>query len=111
MRDERPFGFAGLWERWEGEGGEVVNSCTILTTEANDVLRPVHDRMPVILHPDNYELWLDGDARKLDLVKEMLRPYPAGEMTGYVVGMSVNSPRNQGAGLIERMARQRENHA
>jgi putative SOS response-associated peptidase YedK len=103
MRDERPFGFAGLWEHWEGEG-RVVNSCTILTTEANEVLRPVHDRMPVILRPDDYELWLDGDVRKLDLVKELLRPYPAAEMTGYPVGVSVNSPRGQGAGLIERAA-------
>lgn len=47
MRDERPFGFAGLWERWEGEDGRVINSCAILTTEANEVLRPVHDRMPL----------------------------------------------------------------
>jgi len=101
MRDERPFGFAGLWERWEGDG-EVINSCAILTTEANEVLRPVHDRMPVILHPDDYELWLEGDARELDLIKEMLRPYPDEEMVGYPVGTSVNSPRNQGASLIER---------
>jgi putative SOS response-associated peptidase YedK len=104
MRDERPFGFAGLWERWEGEGGRVVNSCAILTTEANEVLRPVHDRMPVILHPEDYEMWLGADARELDLVKEMLRPYPAGEMTGYPVDTSVNSPRNQGEELIERTA-------
>jgi putative SOS response-associated peptidase YedK len=104
MRDERPFGFAGLWERWEGEGGRVVNSCAILTTEANEVLRPVHDRMPVILHPDDYELWLGAEARELGLVKEMLRPYPAEEMVGYPVGSGVNSPRNQGAGLLERAA-------
>ncbi|MBV8857547.1 MAG: SOS response-associated peptidase [Acidobacteria bacterium] len=102
MRDERPFGFAGLWERWEGEGGEVINSGAILTTEANEALRPVHDRMPVILHPDDYELWLGGSARELDLVKEVLRPYPAVEMVGYPVGSGVNSPRNQGAGLLER---------
>ena len=104
MMDERPFGFAGLWERWEGEGGEVINSCAILTTEANEVLRPVHDRMPVILHPDDYELWLGAEARELGLVKEMLRPYPAEEMVGYPVGRGVNSPRNQGAGLLERAA-------
>jgi putative SOS response-associated peptidase YedK len=104
MRDERPFGFAGLWERWEGEGGEVLNSCTILTTEANEVLRPVHDRMPVILHPEDYELWLDADARKRDLVKELLRPYTAEEMLGYPVSASINSPQNQGAKLIERAA-------
>jgi putative SOS response-associated peptidase YedK len=104
MRDERPFGFAGLWERWEGEGGKVINSCAILTTEANEVLRPVHDRMPVILHPDDYELWLGAEARELGLVKEMLRSYPAEEMVGYPVGSGVNSPRNQGAGLLERAA-------
>jgi len=102
MKDDLPFGFAGLWERWEGEGGEVINSCTILTTEANDVLRPVHDRMPVILHPECYELWLGADARELELVKEVLRPYPAEEMIGYAVRSSVNSPRNQGAELVER---------
>ena len=104
MKDERPFGFAGLWERWEGEGGEVINSCAILTTEANEVLRTMHDRMPVILHPECYELWLDIDARKLDMVKEVLRPYPAGKMFGYPVGTSVNSPRSQGAQLLERAA-------
>ena len=103
MLDEWQFGFAGLWERWEGEG-EVINSCAILTTEANEILRPVHDRMPVILHPEDYELWLDSDVRKLDLVKEVLRPYPAGEILGHPVGASVNSPRSQGAGLIERAA-------
>jgi putative SOS response-associated peptidase YedK len=103
MRDERPFGFAGLWERWEGEGGQAINSCTILTTEANDVLRPVHDRMPVILQPDDYEVWLDGDERKQEFVKELLRPYPAREMVAYPVGTAINSPRNQGKDLIERM--------
>jgi putative SOS response-associated peptidase YedK len=58
--------------------------------------------MPVVLHPDDYELWLDVDARKYDLVKELLRPYPAREMIGYPVGALINSPRNQGAKLIER---------
>jgi putative SOS response-associated peptidase YedK len=104
MKDERSFGFAGLWERWEGEEGEVVNSCAILTTEANEVLRPVHDRMPVILHPEDYELWLGAEARELGLVKEMLRPYPGEEMVGYPVSSSVNSPRNHGVELIERVA-------
>jgi putative SOS response-associated peptidase YedK len=92
MRDEQPFGFAGLWERWEGEG-RVVNSCTILTTKANEVLRPVHDRMPVILHPADYKLWLAADARELDLVRELLRHFPAEEMTGYPVGISPTGSR------------------
>jgi putative SOS response-associated peptidase YedK len=100
MRDESPFGFAGLWERWEGTGREAINSCTILTTEANEVLRPVHDRMPVILHPEEYSLWLEGDERERELLKELLRPYPADEMTGYPVSSLVNSPRNKGQELI-----------
>lgn len=100
MKDERPFGFAGLWERWEGEGGEVLDSCTILTTEANDVLRPVHDRMPVILHPEDYALWLEASERERATLRELLRPYPAEEMTGYPVSTAVNSTRGRGAELI-----------
>lgn len=102
MRDKSPFGFAGLWEQWKGEEGQVINSCTILTTEANEVLRPVHDRMPVILHPDDYALWLDEDLRTLEMVEDVLRPYPADEMFGYPVSTLINSPRNQGERLIER---------
>jgi putative SOS response-associated peptidase YedK len=102
MKDESPFGFAGLWEQWKGEEGQVINSCTILTTEANEVLRPVHDRMPVILHPDAYSLWLDHDTRKLEMVVDLLRPYPADEMTSYPVSTLINSPRSQGERLIER---------
>jgi putative SOS response-associated peptidase YedK len=104
MKDERPFGFAGLWERWQGVGGEAIESCTILTTEANEVLRPVHDRMPVILHSDDYKLWLDEDMRKRELLKDLLRPYPAEEMISHPVSTAINSPHNQGATLIERMA-------
>lgn len=104
MKDERPFGFAGLWERWQGKDGEVIESCTILTTQANEVLRPVHDRMPVIVHSDDYDLWLDEDVRKRELLKELLRPYPADEMISYPVSTAINSPRSQGMELIERLA-------
>jgi putative SOS response-associated peptidase YedK len=104
MRDDRPFGFAGLWDKWKNDDGEVIESCTILTTEANEVLMPVHDRMPVILAPDDYELWLDEDLRKGSLREELLRPFPAPEIEGYPVSTSINSPRNQGVELIERAA-------
>jgi putative SOS response-associated peptidase YedK len=102
MKDESPFGFAGLWEQWKGEEGKVINSCTILTTAANEVLRPVHDRMPVILHSDDYSLWLDHDTRKLEMVEDLLRPYPSREMASYPVSTLINSPRSQGERLIER---------
>ncbi len=102
MRDEQPFSFAGLWERWEGEG-EAIESCTILTTAANEVLAPVHDRMPVILHKEDYELWLDADERKRELLEDLLLPYPASEMAAYPVSTLVNSARRNGVELIEEL--------
>jgi putative SOS response-associated peptidase YedK len=92
MRDEQPFAFAGLWERW-GEGRDTVESCTILTTEANELLAPVHDRMPVIVAPKDYGLWLDQKMNKADQLTPLLRPYPAKEMTSHPVSSSVNNPR------------------
>ena len=103
MKDESPFGFAGLWERWQGVDGQVIESCTILTTGANKVLQPVHDRMPVILHSDDYDLWLDDDLRKAELRQELLRPFEAAEMMAYQVSTAINSPKNQGATLIEQI--------
>ena len=100
MRDDHPFGFAGLWDRWKNQEGEVLETCTILTTEANKVLKPVHDRMPVILHPEDYDLWLDEDVRKSDFRQELLRPFPAAEMKGYPVSTLVNNTRSQGAELV-----------
>ena len=67
LQDERPFGFAGLWERWRDEEGEWLITCTILTTDANELVEPTHDRMPVILHPEDHELWLDDRATRDDL--------------------------------------------
>ena len=101
LKDERLFGFAGLWEKWRTPEGESLETCSILTTEANAVLKPVHDRMPVILEPEAYELWLDDDVRKQDLRKELLRPFPASEMTAYPVSTSINSPQHQGEELVQ----------
>jgi putative SOS response-associated peptidase YedK len=79
----------------------MVETCTILTTEANEVLRPVHDRMPVILHTEDYELWLADDARKMGLMKELLRPYPSSEMVSYPVSTLVNNTHNLGVNLLK----------
>jgi putative SOS response-associated peptidase YedK len=100
LRDGKPFAFAGLWERWE-KAGAPVESCTILTTEANDVLWPVHERMPVILEPKDYDLWLDPSPQKPELLQALLRPYPPGEMTGFPVSLLVNNPRNNSSRCIE----------
>jgi putative SOS response-associated peptidase YedK len=97
MRDGAPFAFAGLWERWKGEDveAEVIQSCTILTTEANAVMRPVHDRMPVILPPEHFTAWLDPHTPVADL-HPLLRPYPAEEMEAVAVSRYVSNPRNEG---------------
>jgi putative SOS response-associated peptidase YedK len=98
MKDGRPFAFAGLAERWLGADGEVVDSCTIVTTEANALLRPVHERMPVIVAPDDYARWLDvGGEPPIDLVA----PYPADAMSFEPVSTRVNAVRNDDASLIE----------
>lgn len=93
FQNEQPFAFAGLWERWRSPDGEEIQSCTILTTEANDVLRPIHDRMPVILDSKDYDLWLDPAVQKPELL-QLLRPYKSEEMTSYAVSTRVNNPTN-----------------
>jgi putative SOS response-associated peptidase YedK len=103
MQDERPFGFAGLWDRWKSPEGEVLETCTILTTEANNKAKEIHDRMPVILHAEDYDLWLGEDIRKLDLLKELLRPYPSTEMIAYPVSTLVNNVRVDRAELIKQV--------
>jgi putative SOS response-associated peptidase YedK len=94
MKDGRPFALAGLWERWHGED-EAVETCAILTTEANAVVRPVHDRMPVVVAPGDFAAWLDPRTPSVDL-HGLLRPYAEAEMTSVPVGRYVNSPRNEG---------------
>lgn len=93
LRDEELMAFAGLWEYWEGKD-EHLETCTIITTDANEIMKPVHDRMPVIIAPDNYGDWLEtgGEAH--------LAPYE-GDMTCYPVGTYVNNPKNDGRDLIE----------
>src|SRR4051794_17635833 len=104
LRDGRPFAVAGLWERWSRGGHGAVESCTLITTEANDLVRPLHERMPVILPPDGYEVWLDPAVQRPGQLQPLLRPYRAEEMTAYPVSVRVNSPRNDDAGCVEAVA-------
>ena len=94
LKDDDLLAFAGLWDHWENPEGQSIDSCTIITTVANDVMKPIHDRMPVILDPEDYEDWLEKGG------KELLQPY-AGEMVCYPVSTVVNNPRNNGKDLIE----------
>ncbi len=87
-------GLAGLYERWIGEGGEVIDSCTILTTDANATLRPFHDRMPVILMPEDYGRWLDREKQAAGDVVSLLRPCPADWLRPNPASTRVNDPRN-----------------
>ena len=104
MRSGEPFAFAGLWETWRDPEGKVVPSCTILTTEANDLLRPIHDRMPVILSREGEALWLDGSESDPAALANVLRPYPADAMDAYEVSSLVNSHVNDGPEVIEPVA-------
>jgi putative SOS response-associated peptidase YedK len=99
--DERPWAFAGLWERWEGPGGPV-ESCAVLTTAANELVRPVHDRMPVILPGRHWVRWLDPAAQDAGGLLPLLRPWPGEAMRAYPVGPAVSNPRNDGPACLER---------
>lgn len=103
LKDERPFAFAGLWERWANHDGEAVETCAIITTTPNELLARVHDRMPVILPPEAHDVWLDDDMRNGEARKEWLRPYPSSEMVAYPVSSRINSPQSQGADLIKQL--------
>ncbi len=101
MKDDAPFSFAGLWERWQPEdASEPIDTFTILTTEANDALRSIHPRMPVMLDPTDYDRWLDRNVPAHD-VADLLRPYPPDRMEAWPVGPKVNSVRNNSPDLIE----------
>ncbi len=98
--DERPFALAGLWEMWSDPDGSMLQTCTILTTQPNEMMAQIHNRMPVILEPEDYDMWLDpGDNPEQAL--HLLRPYPAAKMDAYPVSTTVNSPRNDTPECIE----------
>ncbi len=94
LDDGRSFAFAGLWEHWAGGEGPAIDSCTILTTTPNDLLRPLHHRMAVILAPEDYDLWLDPAMQEVERPQPLLRPYPGEGMTAYPVSTRVNNPAN-----------------
>jgi putative SOS response-associated peptidase YedK len=89
-----PFAFAGIAERWE-RGEQSVESCAIITTKANELMATIHNRMPVILSPSDYDLWLEPEFQDQGKLLELLRPYPAIKMTAYAVGTMVNDPTNE----------------
>ena len=96
LKSGEPFAFAGLWETWKDPEGEMVKSCTIITTAANDFLRPIHDRMPVILPQESESFWLDKDVEDPLALTSVIAPYPESEMEAFEVSPLVNNTRNKG---------------
>jgi putative SOS response-associated peptidase YedK len=94
------FAFAGLWETWKSPDGNDLESCTIITTSPNELIRRIHDRMPVILAPEHYETWLQ-DPVPAESLQQLLKPYPAAAMEAYPVSPEVNSPKNDSPSLIK----------
>jgi putative SOS response-associated peptidase YedK len=84
--------FAGLWDEWHSPDGSPVRSCTIITTNANDFMKPWHDRMPAILRREDEDTWLDPEARNGAELLELLHPYPEGELTAHPVSTRMNKP-------------------
>jgi len=96
MKDEEPFAFAGLWESWQD-----MESCTILTTRPNELMKNLHDRMPVILSSNDYCLWLDPTLDDREQLESLLVPCPSSDMKAYPVSTTVNSPKNDRPECIE----------
>jgi putative SOS response-associated peptidase YedK len=94
LKSREPFALAGLWDVWQKPDGKLLLSFTIITTEANDLMREVHDRMPVILRREYEDMWLDPDLKYVDKLLPLLAPYPSDMMEGYEVSTLVNSPKN-----------------
>jgi len=100
MKDRTPFAFAGLWDAWESSDGSSIKTCTIITTEPNELMESLHNRMPVILHPRDYGKWLYASPQTPENLLPLIKPYPADDMSAYPVSMLVNKPSNDSPELV-----------
>ena len=94
VADGELFAFAGIWDRWRGPNGNTVETCSILTTRPNALTSVVHDRMPVIVDPNSYDIWLDPGMRDVSTASELLKPYDAQLMRCYPIGTRINHVAN-----------------
>jgi putative SOS response-associated peptidase YedK len=102
MHDDAPFAMAGLWEAWKDPSqSDIVQTCTIITTDANELTQPIHDRMPAILSTDDYEIWLDPQQKNAQVLLPMLCPFDANAMTADLVSNWVNNPQHNDPRCIE----------
>ncbi len=101
-KDENFFALAGLWDEWtDKETGEMVTSSAIITTEPNEFMRPIHDRMPAILEPENWKLWLNLKVEESEAIVPLLDPYDPDRMDAYEVSTYVNAPAHDDHKAIE----------
>jgi len=100
LKSREPFGFAGLYEVWKAPDGREIRTCTIITTGANDLVRPIHDRMPVIVPETLEDRWLDPAEKDRGLLESVLMPYPAEAMEAYEVTPAVNNAAHDGPDCI-----------
>ncbi len=101
LKDKAPFAFASLWEHWQDPEGDAVESRAIITTDANDLVKVIHNRMPVILKKKDYDIWLDPDQQDPEKLQKLLVPYSAMEMRAYPVSLLVNNPKNNDPKCVE----------
>jgi putative SOS response-associated peptidase YedK len=101
MKSGEPFAFAGLWEPWHPDQADALLSCTIITTTPNALMEKIHNRMPVILKPEAYPLWLDPSEQTPDKLDKLLKPYPASQMAAFPVSRLVNDPKNDSPDCIK----------
>ncbi len=95
---------AGLWERWQSPEGEIIESCTIIVTNANPIMRPIHERVPVILAPEDWDNWLQSDTNNRQVLQGLLRPYSTEAIVAWPVSTLVNTPKNDGVGCLETLS-------
>jgi putative SOS response-associated peptidase YedK len=103
LKSGKPFGFAGLYEVWSPPEGKELTTCTIITTEANEMVQPIHERMPVIIPREHQDRWLDPKTEDHTRLLELLKPYPSDQIEAYPVSKRVNSPRNNSPECIRRL--------
>lgn len=100
LKDGGLFGLAGLWESWKSPDGKLIHSCTVVTTESNELMKPIHDRMPVILKPESEGIWLNPNIQEPDVLNQLIKPFDAEQMETFIVSNDVNSPKMNHEGLI-----------
>jgi putative SOS response-associated peptidase YedK len=100
LNDRELFGFAGLWDTWKSEEGELVNTFTIITTVANSDVKKIHDRMPVILDKNDEDEWLNPEVQDIGRLKAMLHPYSPAKMEMREISTAVNSPQNDSIEIL-----------